>query len=100
MTTTTLLLCILLSLTPCAQSNTTIDNYYISQGIVYSAEADNVTLLDNAGNLWEVQDDTLQEGKLVTMVFYNNGTSNDIKDDTIVYVLDTIQVTQLQLQLQ
>lgn len=56
------------------------------------AKTDNtVTLQDEQGWLWQVEDDTITVGDNAIVWLVDNGTTNDPTDDRVVY---TVRVTQ------
>lgn len=56
------------------------------------AKTDNtVTLQDEQGWLWQVEDDTITVGDDTIVWLVDNGTANDPTDDRVVY---TVKVTQ------
>ena len=63
-------------------------NYYDMNGIVYADEGNALVLLDNTGNLWEIDyTDTLKVGDKVKITFYTNSTDSERIDDEIAAVI-------------
>ena len=56
-------------------------NYYEVAGMVYEVTENSVIILDSNGNLWEVEE-TLEQGKEITLVMFDNMTEN-VEDDEI-----------------
>lgn len=56
-------------------------NYYEVAGTVYEVTENSVIILDSNGNLWEVEE-TLEQGKEVTLVMFDNMTES-VEDDEI-----------------
>ena len=64
------------------------DTHYTKEGCVVSVNNNNhnVLIKDNNGHLWLINDEGYEVGQQVTMKMCNNGTIDNVTDDTITNV--------------
>lgn len=61
--------------------------HYKRQGVVVEKYQSYVVIEDRQGNLWEYEDERLEEGQSVTMKMFTNGTDIIITDDVITKLI-------------
>lgn len=61
--------------------------HYKRQGTVVEKYQSYVVIEDERGNLWEYEDERLEEGQSVTMKMFTNGTDIIITDDVITELI-------------
>ena len=63
-----------------------IENHYTMTCVVDTINNDNVTVIDQTGNLWGFYGDGFNAGDRVKVTFYNNTTNSTRYDDEIIKV--------------